>query len=87
MLLWDSGYRIPTNSTVKPGEKKRLVFDLKNYSAASQYLGDRTGWQCLVLKRQLLIVPLMGSRKRYRILLYELPRSEAGQHILRIQFH
>ncbi|MOA26643.1 hypothetical protein D3C78_1474520 [compost metagenome] len=40
MLLWDSGYRIPTNSTVKPGEKKRLVFDLKNYSAASQYLGD-----------------------------------------------
>ncbi|MDD2046480.1 hypothetical protein [Pseudomonas putida] len=40
MLLWDSGYRIPTNSTVKPGEKKRLVFDLKNYSAARQYLGD-----------------------------------------------
>ncbi|WP_277588011.1 hypothetical protein [Pseudomonas chlororaphis] len=42
MLLWDSGYRIPVNSILKPGEKKQLVFDLKNYSAANQYRGDPT---------------------------------------------
>lgn len=42
ILLWDSGYRIPANLTVKPGEKKRLIFDLKNYPAANQYRGDPT---------------------------------------------
>lgn len=37
MLLWDSGYRIAENLVVKPGEKKRLVFDLKDYTGANQY--------------------------------------------------
>lgn len=37
MPLWDSGYRLAENLVVKPGEKKRLVFDLKDYTGANQY--------------------------------------------------
>lgn len=40
MLLWDSGYRIAGDLVVKPGEKKRLVFDLKDYNGANQYKAD-----------------------------------------------
>ncbi|MFL1560689.1 hypothetical protein ACI77J_05540 [Pseudomonas sp. O64] len=42
MLLWDSGYRIAGDLVVKPGEKKRLVFDLKDYTGANQYKADPT---------------------------------------------
>ncbi|KTC35491.1 hypothetical protein AO265_29825 [Pseudomonas sp. ABAC61] len=42
MLLWDTGYRVPANSTIKPGEKKRLVFDLNSYSALSKYQQNTT---------------------------------------------
>ncbi|WP_313451294.1 hypothetical protein [Stutzerimonas kunmingensis] len=40
MLLWDSGYRMAGGLVVKPGEKKRLVFDLKDYTGANQYTAD-----------------------------------------------
>jgi len=42
MLLWDSGYRIAGDLVVKAGEKKRLVFDLKDYTGAHQYKADPT---------------------------------------------